>query len=46
MLARAGAEVLLAVRDADRGERAAQAIRATVPEALLEIAVVDLADLA
>ena len=45
-LAAAGAEVLLAVRDADRGERARESIAREHPDALLGTALVDLADLA
>jgi NAD(P)-dependent dehydrogenase (short-subunit alcohol dehydrogenase family) len=44
-LARAGAAVTLACRDAGKGEAAAERIRATVPGAALEVGVVDLADL-
>jgi NAD(P)-dependent dehydrogenase (short-subunit alcohol dehydrogenase family) len=45
-LARAGAHVLLGVRDAGRGEAAAQRIAAAVPDARTELLRVDLADLA
>lgn len=45
-LARAGAQVTMAVRDTAKGERAAQAIRAEVPGAALEVRHLDLADLA
>jgi NAD(P)-dependent dehydrogenase (short-subunit alcohol dehydrogenase family) len=44
-LARAGARVILAVRDTDRGEQAAGAIRREVPDARAEVASLDLADL-
>jgi NAD(P)-dependent dehydrogenase (short-subunit alcohol dehydrogenase family) len=44
-LARAGAAVTLACRDAGKGEAAAERIRATVPGPALEVGVVDLADL-
>jgi NAD(P)-dependent dehydrogenase (short-subunit alcohol dehydrogenase family) len=45
-LARAGARVVLAVRDPARGEEAADRIRAAVPAAQLELGALDLADLA
>ena len=45
-LAGAGAEVVLAVRSLERGERAAQLIRAAHPEARLDVRALDLADLA
>ncbi|MFB7382876.1 oxidoreductase [Kitasatospora purpeofusca] len=45
-LARRGAKAVLAVRDTAAGERAADAIRATVPEADLEVRELDLASLA
>jgi NAD(P)-dependent dehydrogenase (short-subunit alcohol dehydrogenase family) len=45
-LARAGAEVTLACRSAERGEQAAAAIRAAVPEARVAVEPLDLADLA
>ena len=45
-LAAAGAHVVLAVRNPERGERAAGAIRERVPGASLEIRVLDLASLA
>ena len=44
-LARAGAQVIMAVRDTAKGERAASAIRASVPSAQLEVRPLDLADL-
>jgi NAD(P)-dependent dehydrogenase (short-subunit alcohol dehydrogenase family) len=44
-LARAGATVTLACRDAGKGEAAAGQIRAAVPGAQLEVGVLDLADL-
>ncbi len=44
-LARAGAEVIMACRDTAKGERAADQIRADVPEARLELASLDLASL-
>ena len=43
ILAVHGAEVELAVRNAERGERAAAAIRANAPSARLEVSVVDVA---
>ena len=46
MLAGARAEVVLAVRDPERGQRAAEEIGRTVPGARLEIAEIDLSDLA
>jgi NAD(P)-dependent dehydrogenase (short-subunit alcohol dehydrogenase family) len=45
-LARQGADVVLAVRDAGRGAEAAERIRAQVPAARLEVARLDLANLA
>ena len=45
-LAAAGAEVVLAVRDLDRGQAAAQRIRTEVPQARLRVLHLDLADLA
>jgi NAD(P)-dependent dehydrogenase (short-subunit alcohol dehydrogenase family) len=45
-LARAGATVIMAVRNMEKGERAAQDIRDRVPEATLELGQLDLADLA
>lgn len=45
-LAGAGAEVVLAVRSIERGERAAASIRESHPDARLEVRRVDLADLA
>ncbi len=45
-LAGAGAEVVLAVRSPERGERAAAAIREDHPGARLEVRTLDLADLA
>ena len=45
-LARAGASVVLAVRDRGRGEQAAARIRASAPGATLEVTPLDLADLA
>lgn len=44
-LARAGAEVVLAVRDTARGDQAAARIRADVPGADVEVLPLDLADL-
>ncbi|SIS84062.1 oxidoreductase [Alicyclobacillus vulcanalis] len=44
-LARRGAKVTLAVRNASRGEAAADRIRSEVPNAELDVRVVDLADL-
>jgi NAD(P)-dependent dehydrogenase (short-subunit alcohol dehydrogenase family) len=44
-LARAGAHVIMAVRDTAKGERAAAAIRADVPDAELTLRHLDLADL-
>jgi NAD(P)-dependent dehydrogenase (short-subunit alcohol dehydrogenase family) len=44
-LARAGAEVVMAVRSADKGREAALAIQREVPDARLEIRTLDLADL-
>jgi NAD(P)-dependent dehydrogenase (short-subunit alcohol dehydrogenase family) len=45
-LAGAGAEVILAVRDTAKGERAASEIRASMPAAVLTVSELDLADLA
>ena len=45
-LARAGADVVLACRDADRGESAAERIGDEVPGARVQVRVLDLADLA
>ncbi len=45
-LARAGAEVTLACRSVERGERAAAAIRAVAPDARVAVEPLDLADLA
>jgi NAD(P)-dependent dehydrogenase (short-subunit alcohol dehydrogenase family) len=45
-LARAGATVVMACRDEAKGERAAASVRAGVPNAALEVAALDLADLA
>jgi NAD(P)-dependent dehydrogenase (short-subunit alcohol dehydrogenase family) len=45
-LARAGATVIMACRDPDRGEEALAALRATVPGGSLELAPLDLASLA
>jgi NAD(P)-dependent dehydrogenase (short-subunit alcohol dehydrogenase family) len=45
-LAAHGAEITMAVRDVDKGETAAQQIRARVPQASLEVRRLDLADLA
>lgn len=45
-LARAGAEVVMASRDVDRGERAADDIRSRVPHARLRVLHLDLANLA
>ena len=44
-LAAAGAEVVMAVRDLDRGQAAAQRIRAEVPDARLRVLHLDLGDL-
>ena len=44
-LARAGATVVIAARDAGRGAAAAQAVRAAVPGASVEVEALDLADL-
>lgn len=44
-LAALGARVLLGSRDADRGERAAAALRARVPGADVSVVALDLADL-
>lgn len=44
-LARAGAHVTLACRSAERGEQAAAAIRAAVPDAQVDVESLDLADL-
>ena len=45
-LAGAGAEVVMAVRDVDRGQAAAERIRDDVPDARLRVVHLDLADLA
>jgi NAD(P)-dependent dehydrogenase (short-subunit alcohol dehydrogenase family) len=45
-LARAGATVIMAVRNREKGERAASEVRAQVPEAALELRELDLSDLA
>ncbi len=45
-LARAGARVILAVRNAEKGELAIETIRERVPEATLELRSLDLSDLA
>jgi NAD(P)-dependent dehydrogenase (short-subunit alcohol dehydrogenase family) len=45
-LARAGATVILAVRNTEKGELAAELIRERVPEATLELRQLDLSDLA
>ena len=45
-LARAGAQVVLACRSAERGERALGEIRGAVPDASLELSLLDLGDLA
>ena len=44
-LARHGAKVIMAVRDPGRGEEAAGSIRADAPAAVVEVKVLDLADL-
>lgn len=44
-LARAGAEVVIACRNLDKGEAAASSIRADVPDAALNVRELDLADL-
>ena len=44
-LARAGATVVMACRDEAKGERAAATVRASIPNAALEVAPLDLADL-
>jgi NAD(P)-dependent dehydrogenase (short-subunit alcohol dehydrogenase family) len=44
-LARAGATVIMACRNTEKGERAASAIRGQVPEATLEVRPLDLAEL-
>jgi NAD(P)-dependent dehydrogenase (short-subunit alcohol dehydrogenase family) len=44
-LARAGAEVIMACRDTGKAERAADQIRADVPDARLEVTALDLASL-
>jgi NAD(P)-dependent dehydrogenase (short-subunit alcohol dehydrogenase family) len=44
-LARAGATVIMAVRNVEKGERAAEDVRERVPEASLELRSLDLADL-
>jgi NAD(P)-dependent dehydrogenase (short-subunit alcohol dehydrogenase family) len=45
-LARTGATVIMAVRDREKGERAASEIRSGVPDAALELRELDLSDLA
>ena len=45
-LARAGAQVVLACRNTDKGEAAAAGIRADVPEARIDVIALDLANLA
>jgi NAD(P)-dependent dehydrogenase (short-subunit alcohol dehydrogenase family) len=45
-LARAGATVIMAVRNPEKGERAASDIRAHVPDAALDLRELDLSDLA
>ena len=45
-LARHGAHVVLTARDAGRGERSAARVRAAAPDATVEVAALDLADLA
>ncbi|MGZ4174453.1 MAG: SDR family NAD(P)-dependent oxidoreductase, partial [Solirubrobacteraceae bacterium] len=45
-LARAGAEVVIAARDTDKGARAAESIHAAAPSAELQVQELDLADLA
>jgi NAD(P)-dependent dehydrogenase (short-subunit alcohol dehydrogenase family) len=45
-LARRGAHVVLTARDATKGDRAVQEVRADVPDATVESAVLDLSDLA
>jgi NAD(P)-dependent dehydrogenase (short-subunit alcohol dehydrogenase family) len=45
-LARNGAQVVLAVRDTDKGEEAAKRIRDSAPGAIVEVCGLDLADLA
>lgn len=45
-LARAGATVVLAVRNPDKGERARAAVAAAAPAATVEVQIVDVADLA
>ena len=44
-LARKGAQVVLAVRDTIKGERSAQRIRSTVPQAQVEVRELDLSSL-
>ena len=44
-LARAGARVVLACRNTDKGDSAAREIRAAVPEATVEVSALDLASL-
>lgn len=46
VLARRGADVILACRDAARGQHALEAIRAETPDARLELVQLDVADLA
>src|SRR2546423_11687695 len=45
-LARAGATVLIAVRNVDKGEQAAAGVRSELPDAEVRVAELDLADLA
>jgi NAD(P)-dependent dehydrogenase (short-subunit alcohol dehydrogenase family) len=45
-LARAGASVIMAIRNREKGERAAERIRGEVPDARLELRELDLSDLA
>jgi NAD(P)-dependent dehydrogenase (short-subunit alcohol dehydrogenase family) len=44
-LASVGAQVVMAVRDADKGNAAIEAIRAEIPDARLELGILDLASL-
>jgi NAD(P)-dependent dehydrogenase (short-subunit alcohol dehydrogenase family) len=44
-LARHGARVLMACRDAERGQKAIEAVRAGLPQAQVELVALDLADL-
>src|SRR3954454_12596940 len=46
VLAARGANIIMAVRSRDKGEAAATAIRQSVPDAVLDIRLVDLASLA